>query len=348
MRQFMSLIIAVCILVMGGAPAFAQAPTGKYTGTDFMREGRDAFTGYPSNYEETTLCKPYEYIGPFKNIFIAKAFPPGFRAMLVKTITDNNAGTIVTDSTKADYLIELDGTGLEVGFYRTFLWAVNSRPKGAKMGLRCLVSSSFQLNDKPIDFKEIVGFILVNAIGDQGPRHFAYRGRYDSKPKCYGYFDDTEILAFKKIYLELDTPANLREYMAAQIATNPNFQIVTKSSDADYMVSIKRDAGKVTTTTQGADYIQWDWSTDRAYKRSGEVTTSTSYYDVGELTIRGVKHPADASSLGMFCDIYSKRANKVSGLIGKATKDPGKRLTAELLQFLSKPDLSYGMKTGKR
>ncbi len=347
MRFSTCLIISASLISLTITPILALAPPDKYSGTDFMRPDRDALSGFPGNYEETSLCKPYEFTGPFKNIFIAKSFPPGFRATLEKTIIDSDAGTIVTDASKADYLVEMDKTALDVGFYRTYLWAVNSRPKATKMGLRCIVSSDMQLNDQPVQFKKIVGFMLINGTGDRGPRHFAFLDRYNYSSKCYGYISDADILAFKNIYIEMDTPPNLREYMASTLATSSNVRVVTKSSEADYMVSITREAGKITKQTQDPDYVQFDWNAGRAYRRSGEIKTSTSYYDVGELTIRGVQHPADANSKGLYCDIYSKKANKVSGLIGKQTKDPGKRLTAELLRFLSNPDLSYGQSKDK-
>jgi hypothetical protein len=229
------------------------------------------------------------------------------------------------------------------------LWAVSRRPNAKLYGQRCQVMGAADLKLQPVVGK-MIGFLWAMQGPGRGPRHFASAGRYYDKYACYKYIPDAEILAFKRVYLERDTPPDLKARIAEALKITGRYTVVDDSENADYMVSLSRREHSQIEKTQRPDIIVGgevtmdpaDGSTSQAtYRRHGGYDEKKVRFAIAELTIRGVKHPSKPGAPGLVCDIYYKEADKIKGLAGLSRKDPGQKLAGELVRFLNQPDLSY-------
>jgi hypothetical protein len=330
--------------------ASAQTKPYKSRVPDFMmrsnEEARFQILGFPMDYEQTSLCGAFDNVGPFRTIYLAKNIEPDVRALLTQQLTASGVVEIIENANKADYLVEMDTRYL----MQLTLWAVSRRPNAKLYGQRCDVMGGADVKLQPVVGK-MIGFLWAMQSSDRGPRHFSSSGRYISKYACYKYIPDAEILAFKRVYLERDTPPALAAQIAAELKAAGRYTVVANSQDADYMVSLSRREQTDVQRTQRPDIIDGgpismdpsDGSIQQGEgtRRSGGYDQKKVRFDIAELTIRGVKHPPKPGAPGLVCDIYYKQADKIKGLSGLTRKDPGKKLTEELLRFFAAPDLTY-------
>jgi hypothetical protein len=317
----------------------------------FMSPGREEerfkYLGFPKDYEETSLCGAFDNVGAFKTIYVAKNINPDTRALVIQELKNSGVVEVTENADTADYLVEMSTEYV----MQLRLWAVGRRPTVKLPGKRCEVSGGADVKLQPV-VRKMIAFLWAMQGDDRGPRHFASAGRYNSKYACYKYISDAEVLRFKRVYLERDTPPALVAQIAAELKAAGRYTVVPNSQDADYMVSLSRREQTDVQRTQRPDIIVGgevtmdpaDGSTtQKTYRKNGGFDEKKVRFDIAELTIRGVKHPAKPGDAGLVCDIFYKQADKVKGIAGLARKDPGKKLTAELMRFLNQPDLTYSL-----
>jgi hypothetical protein len=313
-----------------------------------QEEARFKYLGFPKDYEDTTLCGAFDNVGAFKTLYVAKNIKPDIRALVIQELKSSGVVEVTENADKADYLVEMN----TVYLMQLSLWAVARRPTVKLPGKRCEVMGGADVKLQPV-VRKMIGFLWAMSGTDRGPRHFATSGRYYSKYACYKYIPDAEVLAFKRVYFERDTPNALVMQIAAELKAAGRYTVVADSQDADYMISLSRRDQTDVQRTQRPDIMDGgpvtmdpsDGSIQQGpdTRRSGGYDEKKVRFDVAELTIRGVKHPAKPGETGLVCDIYYKQADKIKGLAGLTRKDPGKKLTAELMRFLAAPDLTYSL-----
>ncbi len=314
-----------------------------------QEEARFKYLGFPKDYEDKTLCGAFDNVGAFKTIYVAKNIQPDIRALVIQELTSSGVVEVTENADKADYLVEMN----TVYLMQLSLWAVARRPTVKLPGMRCEVMGGADVKLQPVVGK-MIGFLWAMSGPDRGPRHFATSGRYYSKYACYKYIPDAEVLAFKRVYFERDTPAPLIAQITSEIQAMGQYTVVTNSQDADYMISLSRREQSQTDKIRRPDIVygggietddNGNTTAREVYSKHGGYDIKKTRFDIAELTIRGVKHPAKLGETGLVCDIYYKQADKVKGLSGLTRKDPGKKLTAELMRFLAAPDLTYSLYT---
>jgi hypothetical protein len=345
-KQLLAADLGFRVTQIASAPIMSKAPVDSSAATVTPQGGA---TGFPADYNTTEKCVTFDEIAQFQKIFFAGNIAPETRAMLVNSVSKTGSMQIVSNASAADFLVEV---APEKNGTRLSLWAVASRPVAGKPGSRCNVMpvtkpTAQQAIDELSQYLTVLAGSKrgVGKVGDSASRMAQtgfpdyLNGPYKHKNLCYKRIANEEILQFKNVYVAADTPPDLRSMITSAITSTGRFNVVDDSLKANYLIALTRDLNSSTETFKEPDKIVvGEWS--ETLVRGKTIKEKTDFETVG-LSIMGVRHPNNAAEVGMVCGIYRVAASKVRGLSGWAMRDPGKTMTAELVKFLNKPDLTY-------
>jgi hypothetical protein len=323
---------------------------------------KTATTGFPANYTVTSNCVTFQDIAQFQKVYLAGNLDLETREMLTNKIAQIGSVQITPDAKVAEFLIEVVP---DQGGTRLALWAVGSRPSGKTLGTRCDVMPNIKPTAQQV-VDELGQYLTIMGSSRRGPGKAVvspYRmsptgfpdyinGPYRDRVLCYKRIPNEEILQFKNIYIAANTPPDLRNMLTTAINGTGRYNVVDDAMDANYLVRLDRDMVTQTDTSKEPDRIAtvdndptgtamgMPADTSQVFI-PGAVTTTKTRFELGKLSLMAVKHPDKPGDIGVVCGLFFKEASKIKGLKGIGMKNPGKKMTAELIKFLNNPDLSY-------
>ncbi len=325
--------------------------------------GRTKTPGFPANYTEAQKCISYQDLVQLKTVYLATNMDISTRALLIKKLSGIGTIDIVSSPKMAELLVEVNPVA--DGGTQLALWAVASRPSAGKPGTRCNVMPNTKPSAQQV-IDELGQYLIILGGSRRGPGKAVispYRmsptgfpdyvnGPYTDRILCYKRIPNEEILQFRNIYIAANTPPDLRKMLTDSIYATGKYTVVDDAMNANYLVTFDRDMISQTIRSKEPDRIATvdndPTSTAMGMPTGthevfipGQVSYSTTRFEIASLTVKGVKHPDKPGEKGVICGIYYKEASKIRGLGGIAMKNPGKKVTAELIKFLNNPDLSY-------
>jgi hypothetical protein len=319
-------------------------------------------TGFPTNYSEEPQCVTEADLSRLKTAYLSKSMSPATRKLFTDHMRALPQVQIVTDASKADYLIDIDERG---GQAQLSLMAVARKASGKQMGWRCEIMPhpGKDANGVARDMVLYMQTFYPAAAGtptaitqaamrseDMSLNKYtgfpdqAWGGRYSNKMICDGYMDAEAINAGTKLFIANDTPDEVKSVIAKAMSQYPKYSIVQNSLEADFLLAFGQTIGTDVRTQPIYGYV----STSIERTDDGErsvvggrpvigTQTSTITYDVNTFTIFGIQHPQSGSGTGIICGLFGETASKARGLSGAFTKKPAKKLTEKLVKFFANP-----------